>query len=125
MQLWSNRCPVSGRDVPAALDAAHVIPVFRGGKDHPSNGLLLNADLHRLFDQHLIGFKPEAAGVICRLDTSLSQSEHYAAVDTHLFVYPKASEFSPSKLFLERIRKSFLYRSTQLLVLFHEPAPQS
>jgi hypothetical protein len=51
-------CPLSGCTTPQALEAAHVDPVSSGGCDLPSNGILLRADLHKLFDSDLIAVDP-------------------------------------------------------------------
>jgi hypothetical protein len=49
-RLKVNTCEISGEQTLAVLDAAHVLDVEQGGPDLPNNGLLLRADLHRLFD---------------------------------------------------------------------------
>lgn len=43
-------CAVSGETTGELLDAAHIISVAAGGSDEIENGLLLRADIHRLFD---------------------------------------------------------------------------
>lgn len=48
------RCVITGPAVPEVLDAAHIRPVADLGGDHVDNGLLLRADLHRLFDAELL-----------------------------------------------------------------------
>lgn len=45
-----KRCAITGERILAALDAAHVQDVADGGPDIAENGILLRADLHRLFD---------------------------------------------------------------------------
>ncbi|MCA9794905.1 MAG: HNH endonuclease, partial [Candidatus Eremiobacteraeota bacterium] len=52
-------CAVSGCGLVDILEAAHISP-YRGEKDnHTTNGLLLRADIHTLFDLHLLGIEPE------------------------------------------------------------------
>lgn len=41
-----------------ALEAAHVLPFAEGGKCKVENGILLRADLHRLFDLGFLAFNP-------------------------------------------------------------------
>jgi len=48
---FGNRCELTQERVGAVLDAAHVHDVEHGGPDEPENGILLRADLHRLFDK--------------------------------------------------------------------------
>lgn len=55
---FDGRCLVTGCKLPDLLEAAHVSP-YRGDKEnHPSNGLLLRADIHTLFDLELLGIEP-------------------------------------------------------------------
>ncbi|MEO6215879.1 MAG: HNH endonuclease signature motif containing protein [Sphingomonas sp.] len=53
-----GRCPLSGCTTPTALEAAHVKSVSAQGTDLVSNGILLRADLHKLFDANLIAINP-------------------------------------------------------------------
>ena len=46
----SPRCAVTGETVRRVLEAAHIIDDARNGVAATANGLLLRADLHRLFD---------------------------------------------------------------------------
>lgn len=47
---WHRRCAVTGERTLPALEAAHIMPYAERGPHQVSNGLLLRADLHRLFD---------------------------------------------------------------------------
>ena len=54
IKIYSGACAVTGYNAGDALEAAHIRP-FRGGHtNHPTNGLLLRADIHTLFDLHLL-----------------------------------------------------------------------
>lgn len=58
LRAFDGACCVSGSRVEATLEAAHIRP-YRGVASHdPGNGLLLRADLHTLFDLHLITVMP-------------------------------------------------------------------
>lgn len=43
-------CAISGEKCHVVLEAAHIVPVRCDGQEVLSNGILLRADLHRLFD---------------------------------------------------------------------------
>jgi hypothetical protein len=59
-QRYGDRCLVTGCNVLAVLEAAHINP-YRGEQDnHPENGLLLRSDIHTLFDLDLLGIEPES-----------------------------------------------------------------
>lgn len=58
-ERFSDTCVVTGCTLLDLLEAAHISP-YRGAKDHHrSNGLLLRADIHTLFDLDLLGIDPE------------------------------------------------------------------
>lgn len=48
---YSRACAATGEHSLPALEAAHIRPFAREGPHHVRNGLLLRADLHRLFEQ--------------------------------------------------------------------------
>ncbi|KAF5053503.1 hypothetical protein DSECCO2_397690 [anaerobic digester metagenome] len=65
---YKSKCVISGCEVLAVLEAAHINP-YRGDEDnHPANGLLLRSDLHTLFDLDLLGINPENLRVILHPD---------------------------------------------------------
>ena len=58
-ERYRDCCLVTGCQVLAVLEAAHINP-YRGEEDnHPANGLLLRSDIHTLFDLDLLGIEPE------------------------------------------------------------------
>lgn len=59
LELYDNTCVITGCKIVDILEAAHIRP-YKGKNDHhPSNGLLLRADIHTLFDLHLVAIEPE------------------------------------------------------------------
>lgn len=62
IKKWKH-CNITECRTINALDAAHIAP-YRGEKDNDvRNGLLLRADIHRLFDACLIGINPDSLTV--------------------------------------------------------------
>jgi len=62
-KAYGDRCLITGCEILAVLEAAH-INRYRGEKDnHVENGLLLRADIHTLFDLDLIGIEPSRLSV--------------------------------------------------------------
>jgi 5-methylcytosine-specific restriction enzyme A len=57
---YGGRCAVTGCDAVAALEAAHIVSYSGPQSNHVTNGLLLRADIHTLFDLNLIGVDPES-----------------------------------------------------------------
>lgn len=52
--IWGAQCAVSKCTEEAILEAAHIIPYSVGRDYSKSNGLLLRADIHALFDAYLL-----------------------------------------------------------------------
>jgi hypothetical protein len=69
-------CAMSGSRVIETLEAAHIVPYQGPGTNHPSNGLLLRADLHTLFDLGLLAIVPETLTIL--VSTQLNGTEYEA-----------------------------------------------
>lgn len=50
-EAYGRACAITGEHSLPALEAAHIRPLAKQGSHDVRNGLLLRADLHRLFDQ--------------------------------------------------------------------------
>jgi hypothetical protein len=50
LDAYDRRCALTDFDVEATLEAAHIVPYTGTHSNRLSNGLILRADLHRLFD---------------------------------------------------------------------------
>ena len=69
-----GECAITGCDQVEVLEAAHIHP-YMGQQTHSvSNGLLLRADLHTLFDLYLIAIEPGTR--LIRLAPALRQSDY-------------------------------------------------
>jgi hypothetical protein len=66
LEAYGSRCALTDVSIEEVLEAAHIIPYALCGQygGHPSNGLLLRADLHALFDTQLLGFRPTNGKII-------------------------------------------------------------
>ena len=53
------KCPITGNSLTTVLQAAHIKPYAYEGSDDISNGLLLRADIHVLFDSGLLNLRPD------------------------------------------------------------------
>ena len=63
-----GHCALTCESCEAALEAAHIIPAYQGGPEYPENGMLLRADLHRLFDAGKFQICPETGKVLVAAD---------------------------------------------------------
>ena len=53
---YYRKCSVTGEKTLPVLEAAHIKPFAESGPNHISNGILLRADLHKLYDTGYITF---------------------------------------------------------------------
>jgi len=58
------KCAITGCEIEEILDAAHLAKRAPGGSDDPSNGMILRADIHRLFDTGLVRIDPTTRTVV-------------------------------------------------------------
>jgi 5-methylcytosine-specific restriction protein A len=78
IDAFGGCCAITGCDALSALEAAHIVPYCGPQSNHPSNGLLLRADIHTLFDLDLIAIHPASLEVTLAeqlLDTSYQEIE--------------------------------------------------
>lgn len=54
LAAYNNRCAITGCTIDDVLEAAHISPYLGKHTNHVTNGLLLRADVHTLFDRGLI-----------------------------------------------------------------------
>lgn len=90
---YGGRCVVTRSPVTEVLEAAHIIPFQGSATNHVTNGLLMRADIHALFDLGLIGIDEDYR---IWVDGSLSGSD-YAAYHKQLIALPSDSSRYPSK----------------------------
>jgi hypothetical protein len=90
---YGARCCITGCDVLAGLEAAHISP-YRG--DHSNgvhNGLLLRADIHSLFDQGFLAIDGEYRVL---LEPKIGRSEHYGTLHGSFIALPENEGQRPS-----------------------------
>ena len=85
LELFGGKCAVSGCSALDAVDAAHIIGVDGAGEDVNANGLILRADLHRLFDRDLMAIDPATGTVHFHADCAAN----YPALDGSCVKLPR------------------------------------
>jgi putative restriction endonuclease len=101
---YRQRCAFCGLSLKNALQAAHIIPWSQASHAQrldPSNGLLLCATHHALFDAHVLTVSPDHR-IVCRLDGLVAQrctdADRYGAISLHgrLISVPVDQRLQPS-----------------------------
>ena len=102
LAAYDHQCAITGCNATEALEATYIIP-YRGKYTHkPSNGILLRADLHTLFDLGKIAIDTRTMTVI--LSDELMQSSYRILADRPLN-YPKDETQRPSTEALDLHRR--------------------
>ncbi len=104
MKAYGGCCSITDCTVEAVLQAAHIIPYLGAKTDHPSNGLLLRVDIHKLFDSHYLSINPNTnkveispvlkntyyenlAGQPLRLPKSKTERPNHKALSKHYKIF--------------------------------------
>lgn len=104
VEAYGGLCAISACDVLPALEAAHIMPYMGDHTNVATNGILLRADIHTLFDLELIGIEPDS-GVV-RISRELFATS-YADLDGKKIRYPNEASCAPSYDALQRRWRSF------------------
>lgn len=93
---YQGSCAVSGDHTWPALEAAHIQPYGEGGLHETSNGLLLRADIHRLYDRHLVTVTEDYRfRVSPRLDSDYRNGRIYYEMEGKQIAVPKRAADRP------------------------------
>lgn len=98
LKSYDQTCAVTGSKVVPALEAAHIRPFSYERIDKVENGLLLRADVHRLFDRNLVGVNPTKMETVVSKLLIGTEYEEYAGVE---LIVPSDQRFRPAVQYLE------------------------
>jgi predicted restriction endonuclease len=102
LKAYDNRCAFTNSSAVPALDAAHIVPYGGRVTNHPTNGLLLRADVHKLFDLGLIAVDTSTWTKI--VSSELSSTE-YADFHGREMLLPGHSSVMPNAKALDMHRE--------------------
>jgi predicted restriction endonuclease len=112
MDAYSRACAVTQEHSLPALEASHIQPYAKHGPHDVRNGVLLRADLHRLFDQGYVTITPEyRLEVSPRLKEDYRNGRSYYPLHGSSVSVPAAAADAPSVDFL-RWHNERVYRAT-------------
>ena len=94
-----GRCAITGCDALSALEAAHITPYLGSESNHVTNGLLLRADIHTLFDLNLIGIDPESLTVVV---AEQLRATCYEEMNGQNLTVPDDEDLAPNKEALQQ-----------------------
>lgn len=103
LKAYSGKCAITGCDAVDALEAAHISPYRGPDTNHPSNGMLLRADIHTLFDLGLLTIDTKTMSVL--IAPNLSHTL-YAGIAGKMLCLPDEPDLLPSRELLDQHRVS-------------------
>jgi len=107
LKAYGYRCAITNCDAVPALEAAHIIGYNGPDTNHVSNGLLLRADIHTLFDMGLITI--DTATMSVHVAPSLAGTVYSELAEKPLRV-PIKEALRPSKVALDQHREDLGHR---------------
>lgn len=75
IDIHGTSCAISGECPIEVIDAAHIVNFSDNASQRLDNGILLRADIHRLYDRRLISICPDT--LLIKLDKTLSSSIYW------------------------------------------------
>ena len=93
LEAYDGKCAITGCDAEDALEAAHIIPYLGVETNRVTNGLLLRADIHVLFDMGLIAI--DTSNMTLLVSPDLERTEYNLLADKHLR-FPKNLSLAPN-----------------------------
>jgi len=106
---YARACAITGEHSLPALDAAHIRPFAKDGPHTVRNGLLLRADIHRLFEQGYLGVTSNyCLQVSDRLRADYNNGRSYYPLDgKHLALPTREDEWPDPELLRWHREKCF------------------
>lgn len=84
IMIYKSICAITGCDLEDALEAAHIIPYAGYGTNLITNGILLRADIHTLFDLLLLSINPSNYKVVLSSKLKYSSYKHLDGIEIDL-----------------------------------------
>lgn len=92
LEAYGGSCAATGTETPSVLQAAHIDP-FASSRSHAvSNGLLLRADIHLLYDTHLLTVMPNTGTLVV---SDFVRDEEYRSLSGRRIHLPSATSCRP------------------------------
>lgn len=108
---YSGQCAVTGSRIEELLEAAHIVPHAQGTNYRVSNGLLLRADIHTLYDLYLLSVDERYR---VHLSKRLILSDYRNYHGAHLRSLPTTSAQQPSAFYLKARHDRFVEAEASL-----------
>ena len=89
LKVYNNSCAISSVSEPAVLEACHIIPYTGTHSNSISNGIILRADLHTLFDLNLLKINSKYK---VEIDPSIKDKKYRSLDGENIFLPTKKGD---------------------------------
>lgn len=114
LDAYNETCAITKTNVPQVLQAAHINP-YRGKRSQiVSNGLLLRADLHLLFDAYLLSIDPQNG--LVAISQRLANSRYSSLKGRELYL-PSDHHNEPNPSLLALHHNQFIVENQEVGIL--------
>ena len=93
LRAYEGKCAITACSIPDVLEAAHIYPYQGPETNHVTNGLLLRADIHTLFDCGLLTIDPDSLAVLVKAQL---RDSSYSVYDKQPLRVPQDPAQKPS-----------------------------
>jgi putative restriction endonuclease len=108
---YARRCAVTGERTLPALEAAHIKPFSEVQAHSVRNGILLRADIHRLYDAGYVTVAPNLEFLVSkRIHADFDNGKEYYALSGRSIALPSSDADRPDPQYLE-YHASNVYKS--------------
>ncbi|HEX5009334.1 MAG TPA: HNH endonuclease [Planctomycetota bacterium] len=98
LEAYGNRCALTGERVVPVLEAAHIQPYLGPASNHVQNGILLKADLHKLYDAGYVDITPDYKFRVSeRVEEEFENGREYYALVGREVRRPGEEKYWPSR----------------------------
>lgn len=111
LEAYNHQCSVTGCNAEPALEAAHIIPYKGAETNRIANGLSLRADIHTLFDLHLLSIHPETHKIVISPELMATSYIKYEGQSVSL---PKQKAAQPDPVAVAKHYELFLQKCSSL-----------
>lgn len=99
IRVYKTQCVITGSKIESILEAAHITPYKGKETNDISNGFLLRADIHTLWDKYLLTVDSKEFTV--KLHPEIEKDEYYSKLEGKQILLPENESDYPSQKALE------------------------
>lgn len=98
LKAYDGKCALTDVSTPNVLQAAHIDSYAKSKSHAVTNGILLRADVHLLYDAHMLTIRPDSGQIVV---SDWVREPMYRDLDGRKMRFPKNRDYCPDEQLLE------------------------